>query len=416
MTGVLHRPLLGEAGERVGLVRDVVVYVPDRGYPRVSGVLARLGDRTVFVPQRDIAALEPGQTRLAVNRLDLRSFERRPREILLAGDLLGHHVIHVPDARLVRVQDVTLQGNASNMRITGVISARRPLWERLIFRSVGYVQAQTLLDWTAIEPLLGHVPTARRRLPFARVARLHPARLADMVEAASHDEGREILETVGQNRDLEADVFEELDPEYQLANLAARSDAEAAQILENMGPDDAADLLLKLDGERRDRILGRLPLARLQKVRMLLGYHPDTAGGLMSPDFLAVSPGTTVAEARQMVRDSRLPAGVLDTLYLVDEARQLLGTVAVIELLRRDDTQSVQVAVTSEPVSVQVHADVPEIAVTMTDFNLAALPVVDAERRLVGVIAVDDLLSVLLPSEWRVRFRHYPSTDEIAPP
>jgi CBS domain-containing protein len=378
------------------------------------------------VPEQDVAALEAGTVRLSVNRLDLRSYERRPREILLAGDLLGHHVISVPDARLVRVNDIILEGpgNDANpaeplrpaepVRVMGVIVSQRSLWERLILRSVGRAQPPAPLDWLNIEPLLSHVPTARRRLPFARVGRLHPARLADMVETASPAEGEEILRTVGENRDLEADVFEELDPEYQIAYLEGRSDAEAAEILANMEPDDAADVLLQLEREQRERILGRFPLSQLLKVRTLLGYNPETAGGLMSPDFLAIPYGATVEEARAQVRDSTLPPRVLDTVYLIDDTGHLVGQIGVTDLLRHDGDEPLSVATTEEPVSVQVHADIPEIAITMTDFNLEALPVVNGERHMLGVIAVDDLLEVLLPEEWRVRVQHYPSTEEPA--
>jgi Mg/Co/Ni transporter MgtE len=135
----------------------------------------------------------------------------------------------------------------------------------------------------------------------------------------------------------------------------------------------------------------------------------------MSPDFLAVSPGATAAEVREQVRLSHLPAGVLDTVYLVDDAGRLVGKVGIVELLRCDGPERVSSAVTDEPVSVPAHADIPEIAITMTDFNLEALPVVDGERRILGVIAVDDLLEVVLPPEWRVRVRHYPAADERVP-
>lgn len=408
LTAIVRRPLLGKSGERVGQVRDVVADLPEQGYPRIPGLVVRIGDRDIFVRMEDVAALDAGAVRLSVDRLDLRSFERRPREILLAGDLLGHHVISMPQARLVRVQDVMLARPTSELQVAGIVVSSRPLWERLLLRSTGQAQSQTLLNWLDVEPLLGHVPTARRRLPFARVARLHPARLADMVETASPVEGEEILRAVGENQDLEADVFEELDPEYQVAYLEGRSDAEAAEILANMEPDDAADVLLKIERERRERILGWLPLPALRKVRMLLGYNPETAGGLMSPDFLAVPSGATVAEIEEQIRASHLPPGVLDTVYLVDDAGRLAGQIAVVELLRHDAAEPVSAALSGEPVSVPVQADIPEIAITMTDFNLEALPVVDGDRRMLGIITVDDLLEVVLPPEWRVRVRHYP--------
>jgi Mg/Co/Ni transporter MgtE len=178
-----------------------------------------------------------------------------------------------------------------------------------------------------------------------------------------------------------------------------------------MAPDDAADVLLQLERERRERILARLPLPQLKKVRTLLGYNPETAGGLMSPDFLAVPNRATVEEVREQVRASRLPTRVLDTVYVLDERGRLVRQVAVSELLRHEATAPVSAAVAEEPVSVQPHADIPEIAIVMTDFNLEALPVVDGENRMLGVIAVDDLLEVMLPAEWRVRVQHYPSID-----
>jgi Mg/Co/Ni transporter MgtE len=106
---------------------------------------------------------------------------------------------------------------------------------------------------------VAHVPTARLRIPYRKLARLHPAQIADLVEAASHDEGEEIIEAVGQDRELEADVFEELDTEHQLEFIRTRSDAEAARLLATMAPDDAADLLTELDQERRLPVLQNLP-------------------------------------------------------------------------------------------------------------------------------------------------------------
>ena len=130
-------------------------------------------------------------------------------------------------------------------------------------------------DRAEIEPFVAHVPTARLQIPFRKLRRLHPAKLADLVEAASHEEGEEIIRAVGADRELEADVFEELDTEHQLEFLRARSDEEAARLLSAMAPDDAVDLLTELDQERRLPILTRLPPATQAKLRALLSYHPE---------------------------------------------------------------------------------------------------------------------------------------------
>jgi CBS domain-containing protein len=410
LTTILNSPLRGRAGERLGQVRDVVARFTETSYPLVSGLILRIAGREVFVPIQDIAALEPGAVRLSMDRLDLRSFERRTGEILLARDVRGHHVISVSDAQLVRVKDIELSMQESELRVTGIYGGSGGVLERLHL-PFGASRSLSFLDWSDIEPLLGHVPTVRRRLPFTRLARLHPAELADMVEAASPSEGEEIMQAVGEDRDLEADVFEELDAEYQVELLQTRTDAEAADILANMSSDDVADLVLTLEPDRRDSILGRLPLVQLRKVRMLLGYHPETAGGLMSPDFLALPPQTAIGAVVDAVRTSQLPPNAVGTVYVIDETHQLIGAVLVIELLRQDPIQAVGDVAERDPVAVRPSADIPEIALKMADFNLEALPVIDEADRLIGAIAVDDLLEVMLPAEWRAIVQRHPGPD-----
>ncbi|MCX6511568.1 MAG: magnesium transporter MgtE, partial [Actinobacteria bacterium] len=125
-----------------------------------------------------------------------------------------------------------------------------------------------------MEPFVGHVPSARLRIPYRKLAKLHPAQIADLVEQASHEEGEEIIDVVRQDRELEADVFEELDTEHQVEFIETRSNEEAAGVLGRMGPDAAADLIVEVDQERRRAILELLPASQREKVRTLLTYHP----------------------------------------------------------------------------------------------------------------------------------------------
>ncbi len=183
------------------------------------------------------------------------------------------------------------------------------------------------MDWASIEPFVAHVPSSRLRIPYRKLAKLHPAQIADLVEAASHDEGEEIIEAVGADRELEADVFEELDTEHQLEFVKSRSDEEAARLLSSMAPDDAADLITEVDQDRRMPILNLLPEPQQRKVRSLLSYNPETAGGLMSPDFLSVAVlhGHRLRSSTWCGR-ARAPPEALNVVFAVDVEGHLVGS------------------------------------------------------------------------------------------
>jgi len=411
--GVLHlsslagSPLLDSAGERLGRVDDVVARLDLADpLPPVIGLRASIGGRLLFVPANRIARLEPGSAHTSTTKLNLAQFERRPGEVLLRSDVLGHSLINVNTARLVRAGEVELSHEDGAWRVAGIdpsIGARfrRLLPRRLRGEEGGHEQ---FVPWPELEPFVGHVPTSRLRLAHRRIAQLHPAQIADLVEAASHEEGEEILEAVGQDKELEADVFEELDDEHQLEFLDQRTDREVAAVLSRMASDDAADLLLEIKQERRLPVLDLLPAAKQRKIKGLLGYNPSTAGGIMSPDFVVVSRDATVSTAVAAARAHDIAPESLHTILLTDPEGLLSGMVTAGELLRADPEQTLDALADNSPPSVVAEAEIPEVARVMTDYNLVSLPVVDSDGRPIGAVSVDDILELTLPEQWRRRY------------
>ncbi|HEX5268532.1 MAG TPA: CBS domain-containing protein, partial [Acidimicrobiales bacterium] len=356
-------------------------------------------------PMDVVESVETEGVRLRGETLNLGRFERRRGEVLLGKDLSARHVIHVEGARLVRANDIELACIDGRWTVVGVDTSSRPVLRRVLPRGLRRrVKAGPCIDWAQIEPFVSHVPTARLRLPFRKLAKLHPALIADLVEAASHDEGEEIIEAVGQDRELEADVFEELDTEHQVEFLNSRTDAEAARILARMAPDDAVDLLTDLDQERRLPILQLLPGPAQRKVRKLLSYHPETAGGLMNPEFVEVAQSGKVSDCLEAVRSAKIPAEAVGVLYAVDDDRVLTGTVLLADLVRAAPSAPLGGVIRTDPIALQPDADVHEIVRKMTDFNLAVIPVTDDDGRMLGQITVDDVLELLLPSGWRRQY------------
>jgi CBS domain-containing protein/sporulation protein YlmC with PRC-barrel domain len=405
LSSLAGSPLLDSTGEGLGKVEDVVAALED-GSATVIGLTARLGGRQMFVPIDRVEQLGPHSVKTSTTKLDLAQFERRPGEVLLRADVLDHSLINVSTARLVRAREVELvRGEDGTWRVAGIDPSLRPrLWRLLPRRFRGHdSEHRQFVPWRDIEPFVGHVPSSRLKMAARRLVRLHPAQIADLVEAASHEEGEEILAAVGQDKELEADVFEELDDEHQVEFLRERSDAEAGAVLARMASDDAADLLLELDQERRLPILDAMPAAQRAKLRALLSHNPSTAGGMMNPDFVSVLASATAGQALARVRDSELGEQHVSIVCVVDDAGKLLGTISLAELVRANDQARVSEMADASTPTVTPEADVPEVARLMSDYNLIAMPVLDPESRPVGIIAVDDVLELLVPDEWRRR-------------
>jgi CBS domain-containing protein len=370
--------------------------------PPVTGVVVEVAGQQRFAHDHEVARLGYLEVGLTVAPSSLGPFERRPGEVLLDRDLRSRHVIDIERARLVRASDIELAPAGEGWCVCGVDTTSRARVRRTLpVRSRRRDQPKHLLDWADIEPFVGHVPTSRLQLPLRTLRRIHPAKLADLVEAASHDEGEEIIKAVGADRELEADVFAELDTQHQLEFLRSRSDEEAARLLAEMAPDDAVDLLYELDQDRRLPVLGHMPVSVEKKVRALLDYNPQTAGGLMNPDFVAVTSTATVVEALEAVKASSAPPEASSVVFVTGEDGGLEGTVLVVDLLRARPSDSVMVAARLDPAVLTPDADVHEVVRKMSDFNLAVAPVVDRAGRLLGQVTVDDVLELLLPAGWR---------------
>jgi CBS domain-containing protein/sporulation protein YlmC with PRC-barrel domain len=406
LSSLAGSPLLDSDGELLGRVDDVIAQL-DTGddLPPVIGLVGRIGGRELFVPIDRVERLEPAAARTATTKLNLAQFERRPGEVLLRGDVLDHSLINVNTARLVRAHEVELACDDGTWRVAGIDPSWRPrLWRMAPRRFRGHdTEHQQFIAWSDLEPFVAHVPTSRLKLAARRIRRLHPAQIADLVEAASHEEGEEILEAVGQDKELEADVFEELDDEHQVEFLEERSDQEVAAVLGRMASDDAADLLLEINQDRRLPILDLLPPAKQRKIRGLLGHNPSTAGGLMNPDLITASPDSTVAEALTLFRASEPSGGQVSIVCVTDDAGVLIATLGLPELVRATGDQHLTDLIEASTPTVSAETDLPEVARLMSDFNLIAMPVIDAHGTPLGVVSVDDVLEQLLPEEWRRR-------------
>jgi CBS domain-containing protein len=402
LSELLKRTITDSGGGVIGKLSDVIVRLRGADYPVVTGLVAQVGGRALFVPVDQVTGLP--ELRLTSARLSLRQFERRHGEVLLRADVLGHRLIDVESAHLIRAADLELAYVEGEWAVTGVDTHRK---SRRLLRGLAAGTADEggrFREWAKFEPLIGHSGSAVLRRPVARIRRLKPAQIADLLEAASSAEEREILGQVHADPELEADVFEELDEDRATRLLEARTDDEIAQVLARMRADDAADAIAELPQRRRQPVIDLMPAAQRARVLTLMGFNPASAGGLMGMEYITVPSTATVAAAVAAVASATsLQPEALTSVHALDGRGKLAGVVRLAALVQADPGSPVSEICDAEPVRVGAATDLVDVAVLMSDYNLITIPVVDDHRVMIGLITVDDVLEFTLPEDWRRR-------------
>ncbi len=316
---VIGSPIRDDSGERIAAVRDLIVRIGDI-YPPVTGLVARQGRREFFVPIGQVATLTQEGATLATTTLNIAPFDRRPDEILLGRDVLDRQIIDVDGKRVVRVNDLQVAPVEGAYRVIGVDVGARALLARFFGGKRERTPVGDLVDWADIEYLAANAPSVRLKVSHDRLARLHPAEIANIIEDLSYRQGTEIVSSL--DDETAADTLEELDDERQADILGQMDSARAADILEEMAPDDAADVLADLSDAKQEELLSLMEPEESEEVRELLEYHEDTAGGMMTTDYVALPVGLTAGEALAYLAGMEEQPDFVYYLYVVahDEA------------------------------------------------------------------------------------------------
>jgi magnesium transporter len=349
--------------------------------------------------------------RLRVPASELTPFTPGDQTIRLVQDVLDKQVIDIERKKTVRVNDVCFTDDWQLLGIDNsnlsLIRRIAPAWLLGKGRNTSGVPAN-LIPWERIELLRQEQASASplSRITGGHLGDLHPADIAQIVHQLTPNQGAHLLE--GLDDETAADTMEEIDTDLQRDILANLPPERGATILQAMSPDEIADLLARMPEERSEELLHLMKPEESEDVQDLLEYEPDTAGGLMTTDYVALSQGKTVAEALEAVRvnvqenDIRLPY-----IYCVaDETQedcQVLGVIEMWDLLIAAPTQQLSELMDTDVTTVEPDRNGREVAEIMAKYNLLVIPVVSKDGILAGVVTIDDAIDMLLPAERRRR-------------
>ena len=322
--------------------------------------------------------------------IDITKFSQRPHEILLKADLLDKQIVDIEGRKVIRVNDVRLDEIDGQLRVVAVDVGAAGLVRRLgmegpfrtVARGLRRGVPERYIDWEDVDPLDSTIASIRLRVPHARLAELHPADLADIIDQLTPRDRLGVLASL--DDEALADVVEEMEPDTQVEVLEDLEPSRAADILEEMSPDDAADLVADLSDRSRDEILALMEHDEAEEVRDLLAFPEDSAGGLMTTEFVGVPATLTAAETIDRLRELEPDAETIYYVYVVDDDGRLVGVLSLRDLIvARPETQIAEVMI-DEPVAVRALEPAESVAETIAHYNLLAVPVVDDEGRLVG--------------------------------
>jgi magnesium transporter len=402
LSAVLDRPVISHSGREIGKLWDVAMG-PGDPLPVVPHVLVRKGEKVRRILWADIALFNPVVVSLKGELDGIDEASEPEDEVLMRRDILDKQIVDVDGARVVRVNDLKLSPSPEGMCLSAV-----DIGFRGVLRRLGYLKAWDFLggvlhrplarkeiDWLLVQPLGANLSRLTLTVTRDKLSDLHPADLAHIISQLPHQNIPAVLHSL----DMEAagEALGEMEPEDSSRVLSQLDSSHAADVLEEMPPDEAADVLAELSEEKAQELLSHMDPEDAEKVQELLEHEDDSAGGLMNNEYLFVAPGATVDDAMAQVRLLAAEVDNIYYVYVVDEAEQLFGVLSLKRLLLASGDTPVAEIMSRNPKCVHVDSELDEVFELVVQYKLAAVPVLEEDGKMAGIVSADDIMEHFLP-------------------
>lgn len=406
---VLGKMVLDPMGEEIGKLHDIAVE-GGSPFPRAAGLVLEKKKKMWFLPWSDLNIFNRRIISSKKRESDLSEFQAAADMLLIGRDILDKQIVDINGAKVVRVNDVKLTEEGGAACVTDVDVGVRGILRRLgverrgdaFFHAIRHPLRHQLISWEFIQPLESKLDRLTLALSREALSKIHPADIAQIISGMSPDERKGFFEKL----DLEtaAEALHELEPEVQADIITDMDKEQAADVIERMPPDEAADVIADLPAEKAQELLGLMEKEEAEDIHELLAHEEDTAGGLMINEYLAYPPGIRIGEAMERFRKDATELEAYYYIYVV-EGEKLLGVLGLRDLILEDREKPIGEVMHKKVITVHADAGQETVAELISKYNLLALPVVDEENCLLGVVTVDDVVDLLLPPASRRKRR-----------
>jgi magnesium transporter len=388
---IIKKTVLDPKGEDLGVLRDLVV-VKGEPLPKIQGLIIEKKKKLFNLPWADLSIFN--KRIISAKIYSAQPYEPREDDLLVVRDIFDKQIVDVDGVKVVRVRDIKLEGYDTDAVFVAVDIGIRGIMRRLgIERLFGVRLPHNLISWNYIQPLRPKLKAIALTVPRQMVSELHPADIAEIISQVSKDEGAHLFKDL--DVETAAEALSELRPEMQAEIMSTIEAEKAADIIEEMPPDDAADVLGDMPTERAKEILEHIEKEEAEDIQELLGHEEDTAGGLMTNEFIAYPSDITVKEAIERFRKDAEEIETVYYIYIVNEDEKLSGVVSLRELLVSEPSTGLAEIMETKIIKVSSDEDAEAVAELMSKYDLVAIPVVDADGHLLGIVTIDDIVDVV---------------------
>jgi CBS domain-containing protein/sporulation protein YlmC with PRC-barrel domain len=403
---LIGRPVVDVDCVPVGRLEDILAaHRGDMVHPQIIAIVVRAGKLQTIIPMDQVAVLLAPSIPLSKRRADVTPYAVAEQDLYLARDVLDKQIIDTDGVRVVRVNDLEIARVNSHFYVANVDIGRlgllRRLWPGLadwMERRSGKPTPGGTISWDNVELLQADQPM-RLKVPGDKISELHPADLAEIISDLTRPESDKLLGTLDVS--TVADTLEEVEPDFQARLLESMPDEKVADVLEEMAPDEAADLLAEFSQDRSKELLNLMEREDADDVRKLLTYPIDTAGGLMNTEFFSVPSTLSAGETIETLRRTASEAETIYYIYVTEPNGKMVGVISLRELVMADPATPIRDFMHKRLVAVKLEDSQEDIAQAVSKYNLLAVPVVDDEGRIQGIVTADDALDKIIPTAWK---------------
>lgn len=394
-------PVVDRVQENIGRVKDIIITLGEV-FPRVTGLLITTAGekkekKVLLIGEIDLIGRQFVSTRATKDRVALTSL--RQDEVLLLRDVIDQQVVDLDGARVIRVNDLKLAKVDQDVRLIAADVGLRGMLRRIgleggVVWIAGLLRRQIperLIGWDHVQNLSG----GKVCIPTKTIADLHPADVAQVISQVQADKKAEIFSALSDKTAAEA--LHELEPVVGAVLISALDTKKALGVLEKMPVDEAADIIGDLPAEKAEELLRLTRPRKAGEIKKLLKHRDETAGGLMTTEFISLPRTMTVEQVIARLRETAPDAETIYYIYVVDELERLVGVLSLRSLIVASPQKVIGEIMKNDPISLSPEMNQREVADAISKYNLLAVPVVDSEKKILGIITVDDVMDLILP-------------------